>query len=99
MYDGRCMKRTQLNLDEKTYYQLVSYAREKKTSISEAARKLISKQISNEEPRRNPLLELARLGERLKVKLPKDASVNHDYYLYVEPYLTSEEKRLRKKKK
>ncbi len=78
------MKRTQLNLDEKTYYQLVSYARSKNSSISEAARNLISKQISDEEPNRNPLLELAKLGEKLKVKAPKDLSTNIDYYLYGE---------------
>lgn len=78
------MKRTQLNLDEKTYYQLVSYARSRNSSISEAARKLISKQISDEEPNRNPLLELAKLGEKLKVKGPKDLSTNIDYYLYGE---------------
>jgi len=42
------MKRTQLNFDEKTYYQLVSYARERKTSISSAARELISKQVEKE---------------------------------------------------
>ncbi len=83
MYDV-FMKRTQLNLDEKTYYQLVNYARNQKTSLSEAARKLISKQIHDEAPKKNPLLELARLGEKLKVKGPKDLSVNIDYYLYGE---------------
>lgn len=78
------MKRTQLNLDEKTYYQLVSYANREKTSLSGAARKLISKQIRDEAPRTNPLLELAKLGEKLKVRGPKDLSTNLDYYLYGE---------------
>lgn len=89
------MKRTQLNFDEKTYYQLVSYAREKKTSLSEAARRLISKQISDETPNTNPLLELARLGEKLKVRGPKDLSANLDYYLYGEgsPKFGSKKKR------
>ena len=91
------MKRTQLNLDEKTYYQLVSYAERKKTSLSAAARKLISKQLEEKPSKsknKNPFLELANLGERLKVKGgPKDLSENIDYYLYVEPYLTKEEKK------
>lgn len=79
------MKRTQLNLDEKTYYHLVSYARREKTSLSEAARKLISKQITQEYPNaKTALLGLAELGKKLKIKMPKDASVNHDYYLYGE---------------
>ncbi len=79
------MKRTQLNLDEKTYYQLVSYARDNKTSLSGAARNLISKQIRKEIPSaKNVFMGLVKLGERLNIKLPKDASINHDYYLYGE---------------
>ncbi|MBI2086196.1 hypothetical protein HYT74_02555 [Candidatus Daviesbacteria bacterium] len=78
------MKRTQLNLDEKTYYQLVSYAREEKTSLSSAARNLISKQINKEKPTSTmgSLLKLVELGEKSQVKLPRDLSENHDYYLY-----------------
>lgn len=94
------MKRTQLNLDEKTYYQLVSYAGREKTSLSGAARKLISKQMDAEYPSaRNALLGLVELGKKFKFTGPHDLSTNHDYYLYVEPYLTPAEKRLRKKKK
>lgn len=79
------MKRTQLNFDEKTYYQLVSYARRENTSLSEAARKLISKQIRKETPSaKDVLMGLVELGEKLNIKLPKDASINHDYYLYGE---------------
>jgi len=80
------MKRTQLNLDEKTYYQLVSYARQGNTSLSEAARTLISKQIDKEEPTSTmgDLLKLVALGEKSKVELPNDLSENHDYYLYGE---------------
>lgn len=87
MYDVRCMKRTQLNFDEKTYFQLVSYARENKTSLSFAARNLLSKQMNHEESSKkhtNPFLELARLGEKYKTKGPRDLSINHDYYLYGE---------------
>lgn len=92
------MRRTQLNLDERTYYQLVSYARKQKSSISEAARTLISKRIEEEiKDAGNALLELAKLGEKLKAKGPKDLSINHDYYLYVEPYLTPKERQKRKK--
>lgn len=93
------MKRTQLNLDERTYYQLVSYADKKKTSLSGAARELISKQIERERPSEgNALLGLAELGEKLKAKGPGDLSVNHDYYLYVEPYLSPAEKKRNRKK-
>ena len=78
------MKRTQLNLDEKTYYQLVSYAREKKTSISQAARTLISKQVNKQSKKTNPFLELVKAGKKYKTQGPKDLSKNHDYYLYGE---------------
>ena len=81
------MKRTQLNLDEKTYYQLVSYAQRENISLSSAARTLISKQISRKVSNKknvNPFLELARIGEKYKTKGPKDLSLNHDYYLYGE---------------
>lgn len=83
MYDDRCMKRTQLNLDEKTYYQLVSYAGREKTSLSEAARRLINKQIGQEtHSTMADLLKLVELGKKSKVKLPSDLGENHDYYLY-----------------
>lgn len=79
------MRRTQLNLDEKTYYQLVSYAERGKTSLSEAARNLINKQISQEvHSTMGDLLKLVELGKQSKVKLPTDLGENHDYYLYGE---------------
>lgn len=79
------MKRTQLNFDEKTYYQLVSYARKQKTSLSQAARQLISKQINKEYPSSsNALLGLVELGKKFKGKLPVDLGENHDFYLYGE---------------
>lgn len=77
------MKRTQLNLDEKTYYQLVSYARSKQTSLSEAARKLISKQIRKETPSaKDVLMGLVKLGKKANIKGPHDLSNKIDYYLY-----------------
>lgn len=81
------MKRTQLNLDEQTYYQLVSYARQENTSLSSAARKLISKQIQSERStnvKKHPLLGLIEIGKRYKMKGPHDLSTNLDYYLYGE---------------
>lgn len=80
------MKRTQLNLDEKTYYQLVSYARQEKTSISSAARKLISDgaKATLDRKKVNPFLKLAKAGEKYKMKGPADLSTNIDYYLYGE---------------
>ncbi len=82
------MKRTQLNFDEKTYYQLVSYASREKTSLSKAVRILVNKQLDEEnemvDPASHPLLGLIELGKKLKIKLPKDTSLNHDYYLYGE---------------
>lgn len=92
------MRRTQLNLDEKTYYQLVNYAGKENISLSSAARELISKQVEQEKSSKNPFLELAELGEKLGAKGgPNDLSENHDYYLYVEPYLTEAEKKTWKK--
>ena len=96
------MKRTQLNLDEKTYFQLASYARRKHTSLSKAARDLLSKQIDKEYPSaKEALLGLVELGKKYagSWKGPHDISTNHDYYLYAEPYLTPAEKKLRKKKR
>lgn len=77
------MKRTQLNLDEKTYIKLVDYSRKKKVSLSGAARELLNKQMQTEQNiDKNPLLGLAELGRKLKVKAPRDLSINHNYYLY-----------------
>ena len=79
------MKRTQLNLDEKTYYQLVSYAEEYKTSLSDAARKLINETSWKPKSKaKNPLLGLAKLGEKHAGKWvgPHDLSTKIDYYLY-----------------
>lgn len=79
------MKRTQLNLDEKTYYQLVSYARRENTSLSKAARNLISKQIDKEYlSAKETLLGLVELGKKHagKWKGSHDLSTKVDYYLY-----------------
>lgn len=79
------MKRTQLNLDEKTYYQLVSYAGREKTSLSSAARTLIGKQITQEmSSAKDALLGLIELGKKTKFKGPHDLSTKMDYYLYGE---------------
>lgn len=79
------MKRTQLNLDERTYYQLVSYARQEKTSLSEAVRALVSKQIDKERTSTmGDLLKLVKLGKQFKFKGPHDLSTKIDYYLYGE---------------
>lgn len=79
------MKRTQLNLDEKTYYQLVSYAQENNTSLSAAARTIIGKNTAKTKSKdENPLLGLVKLGEKYagKWKGPHDLSTKVDYYLY-----------------
>lgn len=79
------MKRTQLNFDEKTYYQLVSYAQKKNTSISGAVRTLVSRQLNHEVSNKDhPLLGLVELGKKFKVKGPRDLSAKIDYYLYGE---------------
>lgn len=79
------MKRTQLNLDEKTYYQLVSYAKRENTSLSQAARTLLSKQIHKETTSTmGDLMKLVELGRQSQAKLPHDLSKNHDDYLYEE---------------
>lgn len=79
------MKRTQLNLDDRTYYQLVSYARSKQTSLSETVRELVSKQINKERTSTmGDLLKLVKLGKQFKSKGPHDLSTKIDYYLYGE---------------
>ena len=78
------MIRTQLNFDQATYTQLVSVARSKKISLSEAVRRMVSEQIKQEASMKktNPLLGIIEIGARSKVKLPKDLASNHDGYLY-----------------
>ncbi len=79
------MKRTQLNLDERAYYQLVSYAESHKTSISGAARRIINENSWKPKSKaKNPLLGLAELGKKNagKWKGPHDLSTRVDYYLY-----------------
>lgn len=78
------MRRTQLNFDEATYFQVVDYARKQKLSVSSAVRRLVAKQLKREAPKENPLLGLAELGKKYKFKGPPDLGINHDYYLYGE---------------
>ena len=79
------MKRTQINLDEKTYYQLISFARKEKISLSGAIRTLVSKKLDKEQDiKNNPVLGLVELGKKFKGKMPKNLSSNIDYYLYGE---------------
>lgn len=77
------MKRTQLNFDDRTYFQLVSYARGRKISVSAATRLLVAKQLEKDSRvSKNPLLALAKLGRKVNVRLPKNLSEEHDQLLY-----------------
>lgn len=85
MYDVKCMKRTQLNLDEKTYFQLASYARREKTSLSGAVRQIVNKQAEEgkvSSKKNHPLLGLIEIGKKHPYKGPHDLSTKIDYYLY-----------------
>lgn len=79
------MKRTQLNLDDKTYRLLTNYARLNDTSMSQAAREVLAQHLSHSLiSKQNPLLGLAELGKKFQVKGPSNLSQKIDEYLYGE---------------
>lgn len=58
----------------------------KKKSKAEIIRKALEKGIREEEQGKNVgvelLFKLAEFGKKNKIKGPRDASANHDYYLW-----------------
>lgn len=76
------MIRTQINLDEYLYLQLKAFARKQRISFSQTLRELVAKQLQKEKAIKNPLLGLAEVGKRFKMKGPRNLALNHDYHLY-----------------
>jgi len=84
-------------LDEYLYLQLKQWALGKKMSLSAAIRELAARQLLQEKHVENPLLGLAKLGKKFKMKGPPDLAVNHDYYLYGRRSSSSAKKKLLKR--
>lgn len=81
------MIRTQVYLTDEQARDIKLLAQREKKREAEVIRDLLSKGL--EAPAATPrettgdaLLRLARLGEKLKIKLPHDLSERHDDYLY-----------------
>lgn len=69
-------------MDERLYLELKTLARKQRVSLSGVLRELVAKQLQKEKTTRNPLLGLAEVGKRFKMKGPRDLAAKHDYYLY-----------------
>lgn len=79
------MIRTQIYLTKDLYQHIDLIAKREKKSKAGVIRDTLQKSLAAKKQYKNAseaLLALAKLGERLKVKAPKDLSVNHDKYLY-----------------
>ena len=80
------MLKTYLYIPDDLNEKISRAADAQKKSKAEIIRKALEKGISEEEQGKNTgvelLFKLAELGKKNKVKGPKDASVNHDYYIW-----------------
>lgn len=79
------MIRTQVYLPEDLYYSIDQAARKEKKVKAAIIREALQRGLTQKRAKKNAgqaLLELAKLGEKLNFKAPKDLSVNHDKYLY-----------------
>jgi hypothetical protein len=83
----RHMIRTQIYLDEDQAQDIIMLAKSQKKEKAKVIRALIQKGLEQEKNKQSvgdTLLEFANLGKKLKLKGPKDVSLNHDQYLYNE---------------
>ncbi len=81
------MIRTQVYLQKEQAREITLLAKKQKKDKAKIIRALIQKGLEAEEKKQfigNAFLELAELGKELKLKGPKDLSVNLDKYLYGE---------------
>ena len=80
------MLRTYLYIPEHLREKINHTARNQKKSKAEILREAIKKGLEKMEEQNasgaEALLEIAEMAKKLKVKGPKDASLNHDYYLW-----------------
>jgi len=86
------LERTQVYLPRDLKRRLKQRARVRRCSFSEVLRGYVEEKVQQEEekhPKVNAaanLLRMALKSEEEGLTGPSDLSVNHDYYLYVEPY-------------
>ena len=81
------MIRTQIYLDEDQAQDITMLAKSQKRKKAGVIRALIQKGLEQEKKEQsvgNTFLDLASSGKKLKLKGPKDLSLNHDQYLYDE---------------
>jgi metal-responsive CopG/Arc/MetJ family transcriptional regulator len=80
------MIRTQIYLPKDLYYHIDQVAKREKRAKAQVIRDTLEKGFKSQQKfQKNAgeaLLRLAELGEKLKVKGPKDLSQNIDKYLY-----------------
>lgn len=81
------MIRSQVYLPEVLYKNVRLVAKKEKRPTAQVIRDILEEGIRQKAQKSNAgdaLLRLAKLAKRLKVRGPKDLSVNHDKYLYEE---------------
>jgi hypothetical protein len=83
------MQRTQVYFDKETLKLLKQEAKERKTTLARIIREKVEKDMKKKTKLTKKklttaefLLGLAELGEKLKVKAPKDLSQKIDEYIY-----------------
>lgn len=80
------MLKTYLYIPDDLNEKISRVAEAQKKSKAEVIRQAIDKGIDTEEQRENAgvelLFKLAELGKKNKIKSPRDASTNLDYYLW-----------------
>lgn len=80
------MLKTYLYIPDELNEKISRAARAQKKSKAEVIRKALEKGIGEDGQGRNAgvevLFKLAEFGKKNKIKGPRDASVNHDYYLW-----------------
>lgn len=80
------MLRTYLYITDELEKRINQAVQFRKKSKAEILREAIKKGLQESDNENNAgveaLLKLARLAKKYKVKGPRDASINHDYYLW-----------------
>ena len=79
------MIRTQVYLPKDLYRNIDLIAKREKKAKAQVIRDTLEEGINKKKAYKNAgqaLLELAKLGEKLNFRGPKDLSTNHDKYLY-----------------
>ena len=80
------MIRTQMYLTEQQYRSIARLAQKEKKSAAEITRELLDEGLSHEKQVTvgEAFDELVKLGEKYRIRGPKDLSTNVDKYLYDE---------------